>query len=233
MRRFQAISPQAVAQLPTNPISKFLFSDTRMSWFWLIMRCYVGYQWLVAGLGKLTGHSFDIGSFGASQKGGPWVFTAHTGAALKGFASNALTLAHGAHPSVSGWYATFLQHMVMPQVGVFTYMVTFGEILVGLGLIFGAFTGIAAFFGIFMNMNYLLAGSISVNPILATLALFLLLAWRVSGFYGLDRYLLPLLGTPWTRSRALPRRTGNVSVDLSGALDSSVKEEALPLSPVK
>jgi thiosulfate dehydrogenase [quinone] large subunit len=77
-------------------------------------------------------------------------------------------------------------------------VVTFGEILVGLGLIFGVLTGIAAFFGVFMNMNFLLAGAVSINPIIGGLALFLVLAWRIAGYYGGDRYLLPLLGTPWT-----------------------------------
>jgi thiosulfate dehydrogenase [quinone] large subunit len=24
-----------------------------------------------------------------------------------------------------------------------------------------------------------------------------MLAWKVSGYYGVDRYLLPMLGTPW------------------------------------
>ena len=58
-------------------------------------------------------------------------------------------------------------------------------------------TGIAAFFGAFMNMSFLLAGSSSTNPVLFTLAIGLMLAWKVAGYYGLDRYLLPLLGTPW------------------------------------
>jgi thiosulfate dehydrogenase [quinone] large subunit len=83
-----------------------------------------------------------------------------------------------------------------------SYVVTFGEILVGLGLIFGVLTGIAAFFGVFMNMNFMLAGAVSINPIIGGLAIFLVLAWRVSGYYGFDRYLLPLLGTPWTGSLA-------------------------------
>jgi thiosulfate dehydrogenase [quinone] large subunit len=30
-----------------------------------------------------------------------------------------------------------------------------------------------------------------------TFAVGLMLAWKVAGYYGLDRYLLPLLGTPW------------------------------------
>jgi thiosulfate dehydrogenase [quinone] large subunit len=46
-------------------------------------------------------------------------------------------------------------------------------------------------------MSFLLAGSVSSNPVLFTAAIGLMLAWRVAGYYGLDRYLLPMLGTPW------------------------------------
>ena len=81
-------------------------------------------------------------------------------------------------------------------------MVTFGELAVGIGLIIGMLTGIAAFFGVFMNMNFLLAGAVSINPIIGGLAILLVLAWRIAGYYGVDRWLLPLLGTPWTGSLA-------------------------------
>jgi thiosulfate dehydrogenase [quinone] large subunit len=61
----------------------------------------------------------------------------------------------------------------------------------------GAFTGIAAFFGGFMNWNFMMAGSASTNPLLFAVAVFLILAWKTAGYYGLDRVLLPMLGTPW------------------------------------
>ena len=76
-------------------------------------------------------------------------------------------------------------------------MVAYGELLVGLGLIVGLLTGIAAFFGALMNVSFLLAGTLSTNPILFILATWLVLAWKVAGWYGLDRYALPKLGTPW------------------------------------
>ena len=76
-------------------------------------------------------------------------------------------------------------------------MITFGEIAVGVGLLVGGLVGIAAFFGALMNMSFLLAGSASVNPVLFTFAIGLMLAWRVAGYYGLDRYFLPMLGVPW------------------------------------
>ena len=76
-----------------------------------------------------------------------------------------------------------------------------GELLIGLALIVGAFTGIAAFFGGFMNWNFMMAGSASINPVLFTLSILLILAWKTAGWIGLDRFLLPALGTPWRRGR--------------------------------
>lgn len=34
------------------------------------------------------------------------------------------------------------------------------------------------------------------------ISMLLILAWKVAGWYGLDRWLLPRLGTPWTRAPA-------------------------------
>ena len=211
MQRFSSIQTRAVESIPLSPLSKLLFANTRIAWLWFILRLYVSYQWLTAGIAKLTGYSIAFNSFGKASPGGAWVFTTHGEAGLKGFIASALTHASGPFPSVQGWYATFLEHVILPNTVVFSYLVTFGEVLVGLGLLFGAFTGIAAFFGIVMNMNYLFAGSISINPILCVCSLLLVLAWRVSGFWGIDRYLLPLLGTPWTGSFAAPSRAKSLT----------------------
>src|SRR5437762_5745440 len=203
------IKPKEVIQIPEPPIARFLFADTRMAWLWLIVRLYVGYEWLTAGLDKLTGYSYTFDAFG-QKAGTPWVFGVHDGAAIKGFVAGALAQTGGAHPAVHGWYASFLQGVVLPNATLFAYLVTFGEVLIGLGLIFGVLTGIAAFFGVFMNLSFLLAGAVSINPVIGVLALFLVLAWRIAGFYGIDSYLLPLLGTPWTGTLA-HRKTPTVS----------------------
>ena len=66
----------------------------------------------------------------------------------------------------------------------------------------GILTGFAAFFGSFMNMSFMLAGDGLDHPVLFTLAVGVMLAWRVAGYYGVDRYLLPMLGTPWAEKPA-------------------------------
>jgi thiosulfate dehydrogenase [quinone] large subunit len=153
-------------------------TDKRWAWLWLIIRLYVGWEWLTAGWAKLTNPAW-VGS--------------QAGTALTGFLQHALTLAGGEHPSVQSWYAWFIQNMVLPQAGVWSYAVAIGEVLVGLGLLAGILTGLAAFFGGFMNFNYLLAGTVSINPILLVLEIGLVLAWRIAGWWGGDRWLLPVL----------------------------------------
>lgn len=172
----------AYVVIEESPLSKFLFSNTKMAWFWFIVRLYVGWEWLVAGWGKV---------FSSAWTG------EGAGAAISGFVNGALQKTGGAHPDVSGWYATFLQNSVLPYVKVWSYAVAYGEVLVGVGLIVGCFVGIAAFFGLFMNLNYLLAGTVSTNPILFVLSIGLILAWKIAGYWGLDRYVLPKFGVPW------------------------------------
>lgn len=169
-------------QFEGAPVEKFFFGNTKMAWFWFLVRIYVGYEWLIAGWGKYTGDG--------------WIGV-NAGRNLTGFIQGALSKTAGAHPDVQGWYAAFLQNVVLPNAATWSQVVTYGEILVGVALIVGAFTGVAAFFGLFMNLNFLLAGTVSVNPILFTLSILLVLAWKVAGYWGLDRYLLPLLGTAW------------------------------------
>jgi len=121
----------------------------------------------------------------------------NAGSGVEGFLSGALEKTSGLHPDVSSWYGFFIENFAIPHSVFFSYLVTYGEIAVGLALILGLFTGIAAFFGTFMNLNYLFAGTVSTNPIMLFLQLFLILAWRTAGWLGLDRYVLPLVGTPW------------------------------------
>lgn len=165
-----------------SPLSRFLFSNTVMAPLWLAVRLYIGSTWLVAGLGKVINPKW------AGDE---------AGTALAGFIKGALAKTAGEHPDVAGWYADFLQNMVLPQVAAWSNFVVWGEILVGAALLVGLFTGLSAFLGLFMNINFMLAGALSVNPILFTLSILLMLAWRVAGYWGIDYWLLPKLGVPW------------------------------------
>lgn len=167
--------------IPENPVSRFLFSDTRSGLIWLVVRLYLGYAWLTAGWKKVNSETW-VGS--------------EAGTAVTGFVNGALGKAADGK-DVTGWYASFLENFVLPNAKLFSYMVAYGEVLVGLGLILGLLTGIAAFFGALMNVSFLFAGTLSTNPLLFILATWIVLAWKTSGWYGLDRWALPFLGTPW------------------------------------
>ena len=169
------------------PFARFLFNNTAAGLFWLPIRIFVGVAWLDAGLHKLT----DPGWTGG-------------GASLLGYWQRAAAIPEPpGRPAITyEWYRDFINLLINNHAeGWFAWLVTLGEIAVGLGLILGALTGIAAFFGALMNMSFLLAGSASSNPVLFTMAVGLMLAWKVAGYYGLDRYLLPRLGTPWRPGR--------------------------------
>ncbi len=174
---------RTIRRFDDPPVAKALFGDVRWAWVWLILRLYVGWEWLQAGLNKL----------GASAWTGE-----NAGAAVTGFVNGALEKTGGAHPDVQSWYAAFLRNIVLPNAAVWSQLVTWGEILVGVALIVGIFTGIAAFFGSFMNMNYLLSGTVSTNPVMLLIGFLLVLAWKTAGWWGLDRWVLPALGTPWS-----------------------------------
>ena len=60
--------------------------------------------------------------------------------------------------------------------------------------------------GAFLDLNFMLAGTTSTNPILYT-ATILLFGGAASGYIGVDRYLLPWLKETWSRRRAPSRLT--------------------------
>lgn len=144
----------------------FLRSN-KLSPLWTLVRLYLGVQWIQAGWHK-------IGGFDAS-----------------GFIKGAIGKAAGDHPSVQGWYAAFLDTFALPNIGLFNFLIPWGEFLVGLGLILGTFTTAALYAGAFMNLNFMLAGTTSTNPILYTLAIILLVMGPSTYRYGIDYYLLP------------------------------------------
>ena len=188
MKTLSFFDPSYMAQhsIEVSSFSHFFTANTKSSLLWLIVRIYVGWEWLSAGWGKLHTDA--------------WVGDS-AGSALTGFIQGALhktaafcqPLPAACHPDVQDWYATFLQSTVLPNIVLWSHMVAWGEFLVGVALIAGFLVGISAFFGAFMNLNFMLAGSISVNPIFYTLGIGLVLASRVAGHWGLDRFVLPVL----------------------------------------
>jgi uncharacterized membrane protein YphA (DoxX/SURF4 family) len=57
------------------------------------------------------------------------------------------------------WYRPFLSEVVLPHLGLFTNLVLIGEIYVGLAMLLGLTTRLAAAVSIFMLLNYFFAKS--------------------------------------------------------------------------
>lgn len=171
------------------PLARFLFSDTRFSVVWLVVRVLIGYSWLTSGWGKLNNPA--------------WM---ESGEALRGYWANAVSMPEAGRPPISfDWYRSFIQGLLDNGSYVwFAKLIALGEVLVGIGLIVGMFVGIAAFFAALMNWNFIMAGSASTNGLLLIGAIALILAWKTAGYYGIDRFLLPKLGTPWRNKSVEP-----------------------------
>lgn len=190
--------------------AKQLFGNPLFGFGWFFLRLYLGLQWLDSGLNKVWGNSavgwVKDGTVTVTQNGqAKEVFKNGGDNILASW--NAAVGANGAPPRITfEWYQDVLNFMIDQRWnGWFTYLIAYGEVLVGLGLILGAFTGIAAFFGATMNMNFMLAGATSSNPLLFMAAIFLILAWKTAGYVGMDRWILPMVGTPWHTGKIFHR----------------------------
>ncbi len=170
------------------PLIQQLLNNPRYSLIWLALRIWLGLQWVEAGLHKIEDPAWT-----------------QTGEALKGYWERAVAIPETGRPLISfDWYRDFLQGMLDAGSYIwFAKLVAFGEFFIGIALILGLFVGIAAFFGGFMNWNFMMAGSASTNPLLFVAAITLILAWKVAGYVGADYFLLPILGTPWGRKKVV------------------------------
>jgi thiosulfate dehydrogenase [quinone] large subunit len=186
----KTVDEKGTVLIQDPPIARFLFQSSTAAWLWLVVRVYLGYQWLEAGWHKFTDPK--------------WM---GDGTALLGYWTSAVKVpAPPAKAAITyDWYRDFLLFLINTNSHVwFAKVVVMGEILIGIGLIVGGLVGLAAFFGALMNLNFMLAGTASTNPVLFLGAVLLMLAWKNAGYIGLDRFLLPALGTPWWQPKRTP-----------------------------
>jgi len=203
------------------PVSRWLFGSSKAGWIWLIARVWLGWEWLQAGWSKVFGGNitwrfWNWGDAAYSLTGDGnigWVRSGTVtmpdgsqraqdiGDAVAGFARGALERGTaGEHPDIAySWYVSFLEWVRDSAHTFLGPVVAIGEVVIGVALILGMFVGIMAFLGAILNFTFVFAGSAGVNPAMIAVAGVLILAWRNAGWYGLDRYLLPKVGTPWHR----------------------------------
>ena len=167
----------------------WLFRSKAASLIWLVARLWLGYEWLNAGYQKLWG----------SENAAFWN---HNGIAVKGYAAASVAASSTGKGGASyGWWAAFLHNFVIPNAGWIAKFISIAEFLIGILLILGLLTGLAAVGGVILNLVYMLSGTAGVNPVYAFVGVFLILAWRNAGYLGLDYFVLPWVRHLFHRSQ--------------------------------
>ena len=160
--------------------NKLLRENNIVAGILTIIRVYLGWHWLSAGWGKITGGGFDASGFLAGAVGNP--------------------VAKG-EDLVYPTFVKFLESFALPNAELFNVLIPWGEFLVGLGLILGCLTTYAAFFAMVMNFSFLFAGTVSSNPFDIMLAIFIAAAGYNAGKFGLDRFVTPYLSKLFNKGK--------------------------------
>ena len=195
-------------------MTNWLYRSKTAAVLWLVVRLWLGYEWLNAGYQKL---------WGAENA----AFWNDNGAAVKGYAMAGVagsTAGKGAGASY-GWWAAFLHNFVEPNAGWIAKLIAIGEFAIGIALILGLFTGLAALAGLLMNLIYMFSGTAGVNPFYAIASVFLILAWRNAGHWGFDGLLLPRLRGRSSGSQDASQRLA--SPNLTGGVHAPSDEHGL------
>jgi thiosulfate dehydrogenase (quinone) large subunit len=132
---------------------------------WTAMRVWLGVMWIQAGSAKL---------WGAEAAG----FLHNGGAGVAGFA------AHGT-PAYS-WWGSFLHGFVVPNAGWIGVLIALAEFAIGIALVAGLFTRIAALGSLALLFTYVMSGTASVCAFYAAIAIVILVMWRTSSWIGVD-----------------------------------------------
>ena len=158
----------AVIGKPTNRTNLQVWESLKNSKLaalaWTAMRVWLGVMWIQAGAAKLWGA--EAAAF------------LHSSAGVAGFA------AHGT-PAYS-WWGSFLHGFVVPNAGWIGVLVAVAEFAIGIALVAGLFTRVAALGSLALLFTYVMSGTASVCAFYALFAIVILVMWRTSSWIGVD-----------------------------------------------
>ncbi|MBV7339736.1 DoxX family membrane protein [Chloroflexi bacterium TSY] len=140
---FQAIEKPIAQPVPqwVTTISTYINDQFQQSNAYLLpVRLFLGLGWLRAGVEKIIEPSW------------------HNGDALIAFLQQQLAADAVYFP----FYQTLIVHLFLPNAAILAWIILIGELLAGLAIITGTLTNLALLGGLFMNVNFVLAGV--VNP---------------------------------------------------------------------
>ncbi len=174
------------------PLARYLFASTASSPIWLVVRAFVGWEWLWSGTHGLADPNWQ-------QSVGEGLVTTWRAALDASAASSATPLAAPLRGGLQLLLDTHAENW-MPSV------MAAGEVVVGIAVMLGLLVGLSCAAGLLVDLLiFLLAGVVAIGSMLAPFALLLMLAWKNAGFIGFDRYLLRSFGAPWWEQAASSR----------------------------
>ncbi len=132
----------------------------------LPLRLFIGIGWLRAGLEKL----FEPG----------WL----DGTALASFLGDQLNAGQVFFPFYRGW----IENSFIPGANGLSWIIIAGQLLVGMAILSGTLTNFALLWGLFMNINFILAGQVSPSAFYVVIQTILFLG-DAGLVFGLDHFL--------------------------------------------
>ena len=150
----------------TNPqVWEWVKASKLMAVGWLALRVWLGVMWIQAGWAKLWGAENTA-------------FLHHNGAGVAGFATHA-------KPAYT-WWGSFLHSFVVPNSGWIGVLIAVSELVIGLALVAGLCTRIAALGSLALLFTYVMSGTASVCAFYALVALVILTMWKTASWIGVD-----------------------------------------------
>jgi thiosulfate dehydrogenase [quinone] large subunit len=153
------------SEVTTPRALQWLTRSKVMAVAWTAMRIWLGVMWIQAGVAKLWGAEAAA-------------FIHNGGAGVKGFAS------HGV--AAYSWWGSFLHGFVVPNAGWIGILVAVAEFVIGIALVLGFFTPLAALGSLALLFTYVMSGTASVCAFYALFAIVILATWRTSSWLGVD-----------------------------------------------
>lgn len=166
------------------------------------LRVFIGLGWLRACAEKLADPGWRDGS------------------TVAGFLNERVAAGDVAFPP----YAWLIEHVLLPGAAGLAPVVLLGQLLAGLGIVFGALTNAALLGGLFMNVNFLLAGAPNPSAFYVVIQVVLLLA-NAGAVLGADERLAAAVRSPliaaqpaevWGRGRRPLAAVAVVSLAVAG-----------------
>jgi thiosulfate dehydrogenase [quinone] large subunit len=179
------------SELATPGPLRWLARSKLMVIVWTAMRIWLGVMWIQAGAAKLWGAENST-------------FLHHNGSGVAGFA------AHGA--AAYTWWASFLHGFVVPNAGWIGVLIAVAEFAIGVALVAGFFTPIAALASLGLLFTYVMSGTASVCAFYALFALVILATWRTSSLLGADGFIAGYLQRRHDRKLSTPLHALDVVV---------------------